>query len=79
MPLVKLGGDFISLKGPKAKEELIEAKKAISVLGGEFDEIINYNICETDYDHNLVIIKKKSPTPPAYPRNAPKPVKEPIK
>lgn len=79
LPLVKPGGEFISLKGPKAEEELSEAKKAIGILGGEFDEIINYGICETDYDHNLVIIKKKSPTPPAYPRNAPKPSKEPIK
>lgn len=79
LPLVKTGGDFISLKGPKATDEVAEAKKAIDVLGGEFKEIINYSIGETDYEHNLVVIKKKSPTPPQYPRNAPKPSKEPIK
>lgn len=79
LPLVRVGGEFISLKGPKAQEEVAEAKKAIGVMGGEFEEIVNYNIGETDYDHNLVVIKKKSATPPSYPRNAPKPSKEPIK
>lgn len=78
LPFVKVGGYFVSMKGPKATEELETAKKAIALMGGEFEEIINYAIDETDYDHNLVVIKKVSPTPPKYPRNAPKPAKEPI-
>jgi len=79
MPFVKVGGYFVSLKGPKAKEELIEAKKAIEMLGGEFVEIMNYDIDETELNHNLVIIKKIKPTPEKFPRNAPKPIKNPIK
>ena len=78
LPFVKVGGLFVSMKGPKAEEELAVAKKAIELCGGEFVEIKNYAIDETDYDHNLVIIKKVKPTPPKYPRNAPKPAKEPI-
>lgn len=78
LPFVKVGGYFVSMKGPKAGEELEAAKKAISLLGGEFVETVNYAIDETDYDHNLVVIKKVSQTSSKYPRNAPKPSKEPI-
>ena len=79
LPFVKVGGYFISMKGPKAEEELSDAKKAIKLMGGEVEEIKNYAIDETDFDHNLVIIRKISSTPSKYPRNAPKPLKEPIK
>ena len=79
MPFVKEGGYFISLKGPKAEEEVADAKKAIELLGGKFIEIKNYAIDETDLDHNLVIIKKVRPTEKRFPRNAPKPIKEPLK
>lgn len=79
MPFIKKGGYFISLKGPKATDEVNDAKKAIELLGGEFIEIKNYAIDETDLDHNLVIIKKVKDTEKRFPRNAPKPIKDPIK
>lgn len=78
LPFVKVGGYFISMKGPKATAELEEAKKAIELMGGEYVKTISYALEETDLNHNLVIIKKISPTPKKYPRNAPKPLKEPI-
>ncbi len=78
LPFVKVGGYFVSLKGPKAKEEIAAAKKAVSVMGGSLEEVVGYSVDKTDYEHNLVIIKKASPTPARYPRNAPKPAKEPI-
>ncbi len=79
LPLVKKGGYFVSMKGPKAKEEIEEAKKAIGILGGRLEEVKEYKVDGTDFAHNLVIIKKMSNTPNAYPRKAPKPAKEPIK
>ncbi len=79
MPFVKVGGYFISLKGPKAEEEVNDAQNAIRLLGGEIEEIKRYSIAETELDHNLVIIKKRKPTDSRFPRNAPKPIKEPIK
>lgn len=78
MPFVRVGGYFVSLKGPKAEEELKDAGKAIELLGGEFVEIKNYAIDKTDLDHNLVIIKKVKPCEKRFPRNAPKPIKEPL-
>ena len=35
LPFVKIGGICICMKGPKADEELKEAKRAIKLLGGE--------------------------------------------
>lgn len=78
LPFVKCGGYFISLKGPKAPEELENAKNAISLLGGKICGIDNYNISDTELNHNVIIIKKVSQTPTKYPRKAPKPVKEPL-
>jgi len=79
LPFVKVGGYFISMKGPGAQEEIKEAKGAIKILGGKVESVIPYEIPATDLSHNLVIIKKISPTPKKYPRSAPKPAKMPLK
>ncbi len=78
LPFVKIGGSFISMKGPDVSEELNSAKKAISILGGEIIDVKTVNIPETDIMHSLVIIKKVKPTPTKYPRKAGKVKKEPI-
>jgi len=79
LPFVKVGGLFVSLKGPKAPEEAQEAQNAIKILGGSLVEIKSYDLSDTDLNHNIVIIKKISHTPTKYPRKAPKPAKEPLK
>ena len=78
LPFVRVGGLFVSLKGPKAEEEIKEAKRAIALLGGEFERLENYDLSDTDLNHNIVVIKKISHTPTKYPRKAPKPAKEPL-
>jgi len=78
LPFVKPGGYFVSLKGPKASEELDAAKRAIELLGGKFEKMENYDLSDTDLNHNIVVIKKISQTPTKYPRKAPKPAKEPL-
>lgn len=78
LPFVKVGGFFVSLKGPKAPEELELAKKAIGLLGGSLERIETYDVSDTDLNHNIVVIKKISHTPTKYPRKAPKPAKEPL-
>jgi 16S rRNA (guanine527-N7)-methyltransferase len=79
LPFVKVGGSFVSLKGPKAEEEVKDANMAIELLGGELVKIQSYDLSDTDLNHNIVIIKKISHTPTKYPRSAPKPAKEPLK
>lgn len=79
LPFVKVGGCFVSMKGPGVEEELTNATKAISLLGGKVEKVIPYEIPTTDLSHNLVVIRKISKTPAKYPRMAPKPSKDPIK
>lgn len=78
LPFVKVGGKIICMKGPNVEEELAESKKAISILGGKIERIENINI-DSDYERNIIIIKKEKPTPKQYPRCQGKPLKEPIK
>lgn len=79
LPFVKKNGYFVALKGPAVQEELDEAKKAISILGGKIEKIIKVDFENSDLDHNLVIIKKIKNTPKQYPRRAGTVTKKPIK
>ena len=75
---ITLGGYFISLKGPDAAEELTEAQKAISVLGGKVEKAVEITIPESDLKHCAVVIKKIKSTPKAYPRKAGTAAKKPL-
>ena len=78
LPFVKVGGEFISYKSEKMSEELENAKKAISVLGGKYDRCEEFYLPESDIFRNLVVIKKSKENPKKYPRKAGLPTKEPI-
>lgn len=78
LPFVKVGGEFICMKGPLI-EELGEAKKAISILGGEIISVNNFVLPDSDIERNIIVIKKIKSTPNKYPRKAGIPAKEPIK
>ncbi len=78
LPFIKVGGTFVSLKGPDAKAEVIQAGKAIDVLGGEIDVVEKVQIPFTDINHTLIMIKKVRQTPSKYPRKSGKISKSPI-
>ncbi len=78
LPFVKVGGVFLAYKGPQGLEELNDAKKAISVLGGEVSELKEYNLPNSDITHTIIVIKKVRQTPLKYPRNSGKISKSPI-
>ena len=77
LPFVKIGGYFISYKSEKVLDELEESKNAIQILGGEFEDKLDYNL----YDNyrNLVLIKKNKNTPGKFPRKAGTAQKSPLK
>lgn len=77
LPLTKVGGTFVALKGTKAMEEIADAKEAIKILGGEIQEVKQFFLGDMGVRY-LVIIKKVSPTPPKYPRASAKIAKEPL-
>ncbi|MDE6953035.1 MAG: 16S rRNA (guanine(527)-N(7))-methyltransferase RsmG [Erysipelotrichales bacterium] len=78
LPLVKVNGYFITLKGLKAKEELIEAKNGIEKLGGKLMKEVDFTLTdENDHRCNMFIQKVKK-TPSQYPRPFGKIKKKPI-
>lgn len=78
IPFVKVGGNFVSYKSGVIQEELEQAKYAISTLGGELSEVINFTLPETDIERSFIKIKKNKNTQKKYPRKAGLPGKEPI-
>ncbi len=79
IPYVKEGGSFISYKSGKVKEEIKEVKRALFLLGGKMDDMITFELPETDMERIFVKIKKEKKTPKKYPRKAGLPGKEPLK
>ena len=79
LPLTKVGGKLIIYKGSNYAEELAEAKTAISLLGGRFNKVLNFNLPNNAGERNIIIIDKISPTPAKYPRGKNEPKLKPIK
>ncbi len=79
IPLVKVKGICISMKGSEVEEEIEQSKKAISVLGGNIEAIDKFQLPFSDMDRNIIILRKVKNTPTKYPRKAGMPAKEPIK
>lgn len=78
LPLVKVGGKCIAMKGSEIEQELEESEKAISILGGKIESVEKLVLPGTDMNRNIVIIEKIKPTPQKYPRKPGTPSKEPI-
>lgn len=78
LPFVKKGGCFVSYKSDKITEEYEHAKKAIKILGGDYEDQIEFYLPNSDIYRNLFLIRKVSNTPKKYPRKAGLPSKEPI-
>ena len=78
LPLVKVGGNFLAMKGASGEEELAAARGAIKKLGGEYKETRTLHLPGGD-TRTLILCKKISQTPTAYPRNGGKIAKSPLK
>ena len=78
IPLAKVDGYLVALKGPKAQDELAEAKNAIEVLGGSVKEVKELTLPDTDDERTLIVVKKVKATPKKYPRQAGTPNRKPL-
>jgi len=78
LPLVKVGGYFLSMKAVDSEEEVNAAKNAIKTLGGQIEQVVDYAIPGTDVQHRLIFIKKIKETPKKYPRAFAKIKKNPL-
>ena len=78
IPYVKVGGLFIPYKSGEIDEEVLQAKKAIHILGGELEKIIKFQLPDTEINRSFVKIIKIQSTEKRYPRKAGLPTKEPL-
>ena len=78
LPLVKVGGTFLSMKSVDSDAELEEAKKAIATLGGQVTDVKDYVIPGTEVTHRVIFIQKMKETPKKYPRAFAKIKKSPL-
>lgn len=66
IPFVKVGGMFVSMKGPN--EDISLGFNAIKILGGNVSRETNYSL--ENEERRIVQIEKISQTPTKYPRNS---------
>jgi len=78
LPLVKVGGICICMKGSEIQEELENSKKAVKILGGQIEKVEEFTLPGSDIKRNIIIIKKISSTPSKYPRKPGTPSKDPL-
>lgn len=70
IPYVKMDGYFIPYKSGEIEDELNESKKAIKILGGKTQKVVQFELPDTDIARSLVIIKKEKSTGMKYPRKS---------
>ena len=78
LPLVKIGGYCVCMKGTNVEDEIENSKNALKILGGQIEKVDTFNLPDSDFGRNIVIVKKIKETPSKYPRKAGTPAKEPL-
>lgn len=78
LPFVKVGGYFMAYKSGKIEEELANASRAISIIGGEVRNKVNFLLSDGESERSIVFIYKIKKTPKNYPRKAGTPSKSPL-
>ena len=77
IPLIKMKGYFIAMKGPGAEKELEEAEHALEQLGGERARVHGLTLPGGE-ERNLVVVQKRRFTPKGYPRHGGTITKHPL-
>jgi 16S rRNA (guanine527-N7)-methyltransferase len=78
LPLAKVGGRCIAMKGSTAATEANDSKRALALLGGRMSGIEAVQLPGLPEPHYVVVIEKSAPTPSAYPRKPGTPTKTPL-
>lgn len=78
LPLVKVNGMFLAMKGASGQEELSQAKKAISLLGGKVLKVKEFSLPVEDSARTIIQVAKVKRTPKRYPRKPGTPNRSPL-
>ena len=79
LPLVKVGGYFVALKGQDGLIEINECKDAFSKLGAKIEMIDEFNLPSENAKRINIFIKKEKKTNVIYPRDYARIKKNPLK
>ena len=69
IPMLKVGGTFIALKGQGYESEIKESKKAMKKLGCHLEKIIEDTLPESQESRVMIYIVKDKETNKKYPRS----------
>ncbi|WJY26789.1 MULTISPECIES: 16S rRNA (guanine(527)-N(7))-methyltransferase RsmG [Sporosarcina] len=79
VPALKVGGQFIAMKGAAAEDELTDAKKALETLGVVLEDEYTFSLPLEASERTVFIFSKNKKTPAKYPRKPGTPNKTPIR
>ena len=77
LPLVKMKGTFLAMKGPGALQELQQAQNALETLGSGEPQVLPLTLPGGE-ERNLVVCQKLRFTPKGYPRHGGTILKHPL-
>ncbi len=78
LPLCKVGGHCVALKGEHAVAEVQQTENALRILGGRVKKVLPVELPQVAETHHLVLMEKTAATPPKYPRRPGVPSKRPL-
>ncbi len=78
LPLVRVGGSMLAMKGESAPAESHAAERACKMLGGHLRQLIPVTLPGVAEERYLVVIDKVAATPEGYPRKVGLPAKRPL-
>ena len=78
LPIAKINGKCLCMKGPAAGEEIEKAQNAIKILGGRINNVYEFELSNSDIERTIIEIEKINKTASKYPRKAGIPSKEPL-
>jgi 16S rRNA (guanine527-N7)-methyltransferase len=78
LPFVRVGGLMLSMKGDQGPFEAQQAQQALSVLGGDLQQVKRITLPGVTEDRFLITIGKRATTPEKYPRRVGVPSKRPL-
>lgn len=68
LPLARVGGQFIALKGPAVEAEAADAAATIELLGGRLRGVVAYRLPIGEEERRAVVVDKIGPSPERFPR-----------
>jgi 16S rRNA (guanine527-N7)-methyltransferase len=78
LPLVRVGGAMLAMKGESAPAEAHQSENAIRLLGGRLRKLVPVTLPGVVEERYLVVIDKIAATPPIYPRRVGVPARTPL-